>query len=138
MAWPTWSPASSTIGCRPRSSTCAAAARPTGPAPMIATVLASLMLSSHKTRNIEIMVKKHGPLCRRLGIRGFGAFSATFRNQKSHQLPHHFVVGVADQRGRIAHLRYTADHQQRLDVMGEGGGRDLQFLLQAPNRQPGS
>src|SRR6187401_991363 len=104
MAWPTVPPASSTIGCRPRSRTCAAAARPTGPAPMMATDLAALILSSHETRSIEIKVGKRGVLCRGLGVCGFGAFSAAFGDQKSHQLPHHLVVGVADQRGRIAHL----------------------------------
>ena len=45
---------------------------------------------------------------------------------------------MADQRGGLADLRHQAYRHQRLDVMGEGGGRDLQFLLQAPNRQPGS
>jgi hypothetical protein len=29
------------------------------------------------------------------------------------------------------------DHHQRLDVVGEGGGRDLQFVLQAPDRHSG-
>ena len=93
-----WSPASSTIGSRPRSSTWAAAARPTGPAPMIATVLASLITSSDKTRNIEIKVEKRGALCRGLGIRGFGTFSAAFGDEKTHQLPHQ----VDSSRGRSA------------------------------------
>ena len=60
---------------RPRSSTWAAAARPTGPAPMIATVFASLMLFSHKTRNIEINGRKTQRLCRGLGILGFRQLS---------------------------------------------------------------
>jgi hypothetical protein len=38
-AWPTCGPASSTTGSMPRSSTCAAAARPTGPAPRIGDLL---------------------------------------------------------------------------------------------------
>ena len=57
----------------------------------------------------------------------FGALGAAFGDQKAHQLAHHVVVGVADQRGRLAHLGHEADHHQRLDVMGEGGGRDLQL-----------
>ncbi|MFC5128431.1 hypothetical protein ACFPRL_35670 [Pseudoclavibacter helvolus] len=38
---PAWSPASNTTTSCPRSSSCAAAARPIGPAPMIATGNAS-------------------------------------------------------------------------------------------------
>src|SRR6202008_951671 len=55
MACPAAGPASSTIGFMPRSSTCAAAASPTGPAPMIATVFSALMAFSYATRNTELL-----------------------------------------------------------------------------------
>jgi hypothetical protein len=44
--------------------------------------LGSLMLFSHKTRNIEISRKTRRYAAARLGIRGFGAFRAAFRDQK--------------------------------------------------------
>ena len=66
------------------------------------------------------------------------ALSCSIPRPETHQLPHHFVVGVADQRGRIAHLGHEAHHHQRLDVVGERGGRDLQLLLQAPDGKPGA
>src|SRR6266702_8187655 len=97
------SPASSTIGVRPRSRTWAAAARPTGPAPMIATVF-SLITFSRQTGNIEIrFVPK---LCRGLGVLGFGGVGAAFGHQEIHQLPHHVVVGVTDERGCFPDLRH--------------------------------
>src|SRR5882757_3078231 len=138
--WPTLWPASSTIGRNPRSSTWAAAARPTGPAPIIATDFASVDLASviafsHQTRIIEIADGKK--LCRRLGLLAFDGIGAAFGNQKIHQSLHDFVIGVADQRGCLAHLRDEAHHHQRLDVMGEGGGRDLQLVLQPADRHAG-
>src|SRR5579872_906507 len=120
--WPHWrtecaisAPASSTIGRRPRSRTCAAAARPTGPAPMIATVLVSVMALSYNTGNIEFTIP------RRLGrfgiaiVRGIGA---ALVDQKIHQLSHHVVVGVTHQGGGIPYLVDQSDHDKRLDVMG--------------------
>jgi hypothetical protein len=76
-------------------------------------------------------------LRRGLGILVFGVPGAAFRNQELHQSPHHVVIGMANQRGRLPHLIDQADHHQRLDMMGEGGGRDFQFVLQPADRQPG-
>src|SRR3979411_899925 len=127
------SPASSTIGFRPRSSTCAAAARPTGPAPIIATVLVSRMMSSCKTRIIEVQTSNKKLCCPCVILRG--GIGATFRHQKIDQSSHHVIVGVAYQRRCLPHLTDEADHHQGLDVMRERRRRDLQFVLQAADRE---
>src|SRR5579864_8237688 len=112
---PIASPASKTIGRRFRSSRCAAAARPTGPAPMIATVFASVMAFSYIARSIEFRTpRKLG----RFGIAILRGIGAALVDQKIHQLSHHVVVGVTHQGGGIPYLVDQSDHDQRLDVMG--------------------
>src|ERR671913_1617617 len=140
-AWPTCGPASSTIGCMPRSSTCAAAARPTGPAPRMATVFGlfseSGMAYSSSPRIIEILRQKKsgGDLfeLRHDGGRA-RAFDAAFRDHVVDQAMHLVVAGIADQRRALAGLGDEADADQRLEVMRERRGSDVQSLLQAADR----
>src|SRR5579872_97352 len=138
--WPHWrtecamsAPASSTIGRRPRSRICAAAARPTGPAPMIATVLALAIVSSYDTRNIEFIAMQK---LRRLGIVILRGIGAAFGDQKIHQPSHYVVIGVTDQGGGIPDLIDQSDHHKRFDVVGQRGGRDFQLVLQAAHSKP--
>src|SRR4051794_41630765 len=53
MLEPTASPASNTTGSMPRSMRCAAAARPTGPAPMTATVWGFWIMAAPIREDIE-------------------------------------------------------------------------------------
>src|SRR5579863_6900841 len=137
-AWAGSGPASSTIGVMPRSRTCAAAARPTGPAPMIATVFASLIpFLRFQLQNIQI----HGPQNLRGGLcflRGdLAGVGAAFGDQKVDEIPHGRIVGMADQGSRFAHLCDKADGDQCFDVMRKRGGRDLEPVLQFADRHPG-
>src|SRR5213075_977478 len=111
--WPTLWPDSSTIGRSPRSSTWAAAARPTGPAPTIATDFASVDLASviafsHQTRIIEIVGGKK--LCCGLCVLILGDAAAALGDQKLHQTPHHVIVGMTHQRGCVPYVIDQADH----------------------------
>src|SRR5215217_3814952 len=120
-AWPICGPASSTTGSMPRSSTCAAAARPTGPAPRMATVFGlfseSGMAYSSSPRIIEIPRQKNSRDLFELRHDGgrTGAFSAAFRDHVVDQAMHLVVAGVADQRRALAGLDDEADADQRLE-----------------------
>jgi hypothetical protein len=70
-------------------------------------------------------------------IVAFRSSGAAFRNQELQQSPHHVVIGMANQRGRVPHLTNQPDHHQRLDMMGQGGRRNLELLLQAADRHSG-
>src|SRR5215204_4386937 len=124
----------------PRSSTCAAAARPTGPAPRMATVFGlfseSGMAYSSPPRIIEILRQKNsGDL---LEFRHDGGrartFDAALRDHGVDQAVHLVGAGVADQCRALARLGAEADADQRLEVMREGRGGNVEPLLQAADR----
>src|SRR5674476_858811 len=93
----------------------------------IASSCWSASLLSYPSRNIKISAKEKSR--RALGVLAFG-IGAAFGDQEIHQPLHDLVIGVTDQRGRLAHLGDQTDHHQRLDVVGKRGGRDLQSVLQ--------
>src|SRR4051794_39215562 len=67
----------------------------------------------------------------------FGRLDAALLDQKTHQAAHRVIVGVAHQRRRLALLQDEASDDERLDVVRERRGRDLQLVLQAPNGEAG-
>src|SRR3990167_6391654 len=122
----------------PRSSTWAAAARPTGPAPRMATVLvllASVITCSCSPRIIEIVRQKNSGSFLRQDPRHAGAFAAAFLEHVVDQAAHEVVVGVADEGRSLARLADEADPDQRLEMMRQRRGGDADLGLQPPDRQ---
>src|SRR5262245_43570603 len=100
----------------PRSRTWAAAARPTGPAPITATVLEAL-IGAHPSRWIETRGKYASGRIGRASDRGAAGLGAAFVHQEPDQPTHDRIVGAADERCGVALLSDEPDDEQRLEVM---------------------
>src|SRR5690606_13345282 len=94
-ACPASAPASKTTGVNPRSSACAAAARPTGPAPMMATVLLCVLMISILLELSNYWAKNSDDPGFR-GRRRAGRIVAAFIREETDETVHRLVVGAAD------------------------------------------
>ena len=83
LQWPTLSPASSTTGFRPRPRACAAAASPTGPPPMIATVFFGLGIPSILPVASKLRANHLGSRVGLLSDRGAVGFRAALATRNS-------------------------------------------------------
>ena len=79
-------------------------------------------------RIIEIMRQKNSrDLAQfRQARRRAGAFGAAFLDHVIDQAAHQLVVGVAEQRGALARLGHQADADQRLQMVREGRGSEVE------------
>src|SRR3984957_15496729 len=121
----------------PRSRTWAAAARPTGPPPRIATVLVlvSVIAVLRFCWNYRNRSEKNSGSLVRQDSRRAGSVRAAFLDQVIDQAAHQCVVGVAHQGRPLARLSDEADGDQRLEVMRQRRGRDVDLGLQPADRQ---
>src|SRR4030095_9577703 len=85
---------------------------------------------------IEIGGQKNSRDLRHLRKRGgcTGAFGAAFLDHEVDHAAHHVVVGMADEGSAFARLAHEADADQRLEMVREGGGGDVEPGLQAADR----
>src|SRR5215211_7495060 len=91
-AWPTCSPASRTMGRIPCSSTWAAAARPTGPAPITATVLGALDIVFILLDGSNIATNASGDRIDLLTYRSTIRLRAALVHQEANEAAHDGIV----------------------------------------------
>src|SRR5262245_26872403 len=104
----------------PRSSTWAAAARPTGPAPITATVFGARDIILILLEGWNLRANLSCSRVRLLTDRRAVGLSAALIHQEPHQTSHDRVVGLAVKRGCIALLGDESHDEQRLDVVRQG------------------
>src|SRR3954471_11247313 len=96
------------------------------------------MVFSYPPRIIEIARQKNSGCLEQLGqaARRASAFDAAFFQHVFDKAAHHRVVGVADQGRALARLCHQPDPDQRLEMVRQRRGGDVEALLQLADCHP--